>query len=156
MRKKFIFMAVFVLCAYALVYAAGEKFTAALSGKEEAPPVKTSASGMAVFMASADGKSIKYTLRVKDLTDVTGAHVHVGAPGVKGHPAAILFQGQKAGKTTGILARGTIKADDLMDTYKGNLQSFIADMTSGKLYVDVHTIANPNGEIRGQIKPSGK
>jgi hypothetical protein len=32
-----------------------------------------------------------------------------------------------------------------------------ADFTAGKMYFNIHTAANPNGEIRGQIdKPLGK
>jgi hypothetical protein len=156
MKKKIIFLSVFLICAYTLAYAAGEKFIATLTGQEEVPPVTTSASGTATFTVPADGKSVHYIIKVKDLTDPTAAHVHAGEPGQEGPPVAMLLTKEKSGKHTGVLVRGILREKDLVGNYKGNIGGFITDMKSGKLYVNVHTKANPNGELRGQIKPEMK
>ncbi len=40
----------------------GKKFTAQLSGKDEVPPVDTTATGIAQFQLSPDGKELTYDL----------------------------------------------------------------------------------------------
>ena len=43
-------------------------------------------------------------------------------------------------------------ADDLVGPLEGmSISDLIRKMRAGETYVDVHTISNPGGEIRGQI-----
>ena len=46
---------------------------------------------------------------------------------------------------------GTFGLADLVGPYAGDLVGFITAVNNGTLYVNVHTEANPAGEIRGQI-----
>ena len=59
----------------------------------------------------------------------------------------------KKGKFTGVLARGTITAANLVGPLKGKaVEDLVRDIRAGDAYVNVHTTAHPAGEIRGQIK----
>jgi hypothetical protein len=68
-----------------------------------------------------------------------------------------LFSGpQKAGSFTGVLAKGAITEADLTGPMAGKtFQDLAAMVLAGQTYVNVHTVANPNGEIRGQIVIAG-
>jgi hypothetical protein len=46
------------------------RFTAALSGKNEIPPINTNASGIAQFQLSADGKQLTCELNVKGINHI--------------------------------------------------------------------------------------
>ncbi|MDJ0792237.1 MAG: CHRD domain-containing protein [Acidimicrobiia bacterium] len=124
-------------------------FYTTLSGANETTPVTTDASGSAGFSWSADGTSLDYVVIVNNLVDATGAHIHSGAAGTDGPVLATLF-GPDAGKDVdGILQRGTITASDLAS---GTMADLAQAMRDGTTYVNVHTVANPAGEIRGQIE----
>ena len=88
------------------------------------------------------------------IDDVTQAHIHVGAEDGNGPVVAFLFGFVAEGVTTnGVLATGTITSDDLVGPLAGmSLADLVAALDSGGAYVNVHTLANPGGEIRGQIR----
>ncbi len=140
-----------------LAWAANLTFTAQLTGDQVVPPVKTEASGEARFHMKKGGKALKYTLMVKNLTDVSMAHIHLGSASENGPVAVWLYPAGpppvvKSGKFSGVLAKGTITEKDLLDTLKGQpLSALIEAIEAGKAYVNVHTTAHPDGEIRGQI-----
>lgn len=132
-------------------------FTAPLSGRQEVDPVATNATGLAKFQLSADGSALSYTLIVANILNVRMAHIHLAPAGENGSvvvwlypdaPPPMLIQG----RSDGILAEGTITADDLTGPLAGmTLDDLIAAMSEGGTYVNVHTNAHPGGEIRGQI-----
>jgi hypothetical protein len=136
------------------------RFTVSLSGAEVVPPVQSSASGTFDLFVEAgpNGQfNISYELNVKDIVDVTAAHIHLGAAGAEGPVVIPLFTGPaKSGSFTGVLAKGSILEKDLTGPLAGKT---FADVTAavlgGQTYVNVHTKANPNGEIRGQIVVAG-
>ena len=136
------------------------KFTVTLSGAEVVPPAQTTASGTFDLFVEAgpNGQfNISYELNVKDIVDVTAAHIHLGAAGTEGPVVIPLFTGPaKSGSFTGLLAKGSILEKDLTGPLAGKT---FADVTAavlgGQTYVNVHTKANPNGEIRGQIVVAG-
>jgi len=74
--------------------------------------------------------------------------------GQKGPPVVNLFTGpKKEGKFSGELAMGTITANDLSGDLMGkSLDELVKLIKSGDIYVNVHTDANPDGAIRGQLK----
>ncbi len=153
-RMLFIVFLTFLLSA-ALVFAAGGKtFKTKLTGSEGVPPVTTKASGMAYFKLSPDGKEITYKLHVKNIMNVTLAHIHDGSMGKSGPPVVNLFTGpEKKGKFSGMLAKGTFTDKDLFGPMKGkSLEDLVKLIESGDAYVNVHTEQNPGGEIRGQLK----
>ena len=135
-------------------FAAEKSFHAKLTGNDQVPSVKTKAKGEATFKLSSDGKTLSYTLQVKNVLNTTAAHIHRGMKGKSGPPVANLFTGpKKEGKFSGDLAMGTLTAQDLTGDLMGkSLDDLVQIIKAGDAYVNVHTDANPDGEIRGQIK----
>lgn len=130
-------------------------FGADLSGANEVPPVETSGTGFAALSVDVGQDSIDYTVLTHGLVDVTQAHIHIGAPDVNGPVAAFLFGfADPAVNSDGILAQGTITEGDLIatdDVFDGTMATLLDHLRAGTAYVNVHTIANPPGEIRGTI-----
>jgi hypothetical protein len=111
-------------------------YGAHLTGDQETPQVATSAFGDATFTVNSN-LTITYSVVATGLTG-TAAHIHTGAFGVGG---GVLFA----------LAGGPTKWSG---TTAAMTRAQFATLQTDGLYVNVHTSANPNGEIRGQIVPS--
>jgi len=152
--KLLLFIAFTIFLTASLGRAASDAFKAKLSGSEVMPAVMTKATGDAEFKLSKDGKEITYILNVKDIENVSAAHIHAGKKGESGAPVAPLFMGpKKEGEFSGELAKGTITDKDLVGKLAGKtMGDLIKLMKEGGAYVNVHTAKNPAGEIRGQIK----
>ena len=128
-----------------------EKFTAVLQGSESFPdPVTTDATGLAQFELSQDGQQLSFELTVSDIEDAFAAHIHLGARGETGEIAVFLYVGD-AVTLTGVLAQGTISDTEVVPSAAASLAELLELIRSGGTYVNVHTNAYPNGEIRGQI-----
>jgi hypothetical protein len=94
------------------------------------------------------------------------AHIHLAPAGVNGPIVAFLYgpAGAGAGRFSGVLAQGTITADDLIGPLAGqDLTALVDAIRAGNAYVNVHTDDGvapagtgpgdlPAGEIRGQIR----
>ncbi len=108
--------------------------TCAMDGSQETPPVVTTATGMATFRLNPDN-TMTYNVATLNLVGGGSAHVHKGAVGVFGAIIIVLNGGPTVWSgTTGVLTPAEI-----------------ADAVAGLWYVNVHTGANPLGEIRGQL-----
>jgi hypothetical protein len=150
---------VILLSMAATVSASSSKnYRTHLSGDEEVPVVVTNAQGQALFKLSKDGNELHYKLNVANIENVTQAHIHLGATGATGDVVAWLYpvSGPPAtlipGPTNGTLAEGIITTDDLVGPLIDNtLADLLAAIVAGNTYVNVHTSANPPGEIRGQL-----
>ncbi|HZK78459.1 MAG TPA: CHRD domain-containing protein, partial [Gemmatimonadaceae bacterium] len=82
---------------------------------------------------------------------VTMAHIHNGAVGVAGPVVVTLFApGTPTGTINGVLVSGSLTSTNLPSGV--TLESLKALLLSGNAYINVHTVANPGGEIRGQLK----
>ena len=101
-----------------------------LSGDQEVPPVTTSASGAGTISVGA--------VMVKGI-NATAAHIHEAAKGKNG---PVIVPLTKSGDNTFSVAAGAKLSDAQMQA-----------LQSGNLYVNVHSAANPNGEIRAQLAP---
>ena len=137
-----------------LAFAADKSFKANLMGEDSVPPVKSKAKGDSEFKLSKEGKELSYKLKVKNILNASAAHIHKGKKGETGPVIVNLFAGpKKEGQFKGNLANGTIMAKDLMGELQGKpLDALMQLIASGDAYVNVHTDAYPDGEIRGQIK----
>ena len=132
------------------------KFEIPLTGAQVAPPVQTPASGTFFLFIEAQPSgsyNISYRLDVSNIVDVTAAQVYLGAKGRQGDVIFPLFTGpQKAGSFSGTLAEGAFAATGLTGSLAGKtIPDLAAVVLAGQTYVNVHTKANPNGEIGGQI-----
>lgn len=112
-------------------------FAATLQGSQEVPPVVGAATGTGTAVLNADN-TLTYNVTTSGLSG-TAAHIHVGAPGVNGGVLFTLSGGPTAwsGTTAALTA------------------TQINDLQAGNFYFNVHTAANPGGEIRGQITQVG-
>jgi hypothetical protein len=112
---------------------------ATLSGTAEVPP-NTSA-GMGQLQAEFDKatKTLRYTLRYSGLSGpVKAGHFH--GPAEAGKNAGVALGINNAGDSP-VQGSAVLTADQA------------ADLLAGKWYVNLHTAANPGGELRGQVAP---
>lgn len=122
--------------------------------------VNTGASGEATFETSKDGKTLRYSLKVDNIENVTMAHIH--AVTEQGTPGPVLFwlypEGGggpvlKQGRFGGVLSEGDIGADAMGGPLKGKTpKDLAAQLGHGKAGVAVHTKQNPGGELWGVHK----
>ena len=110
---------------------------ATLNAKQEVPAqvVKdTKARGR--FTGKLVGRKLTWKLTFSGLTGkATAAHIHMGAVGKAGNVVVSLCTPCKSG------VHGTTRIS----------RAVKRALAHHKLYVNVHTVKNPNGEIRGQI-----
>jgi hypothetical protein len=107
-----------------------------LSAKNEVPPNASTAVGNArVYL---DGMNLKWTVTYSGTTGpVTAGHFH--GPAAPGANAGVVlpFTGSMASPIEGSATLTQAQVDQLK---------------AGLWYVNLHTAANPGGEIRGQVK----
>jgi hypothetical protein len=139
-----------------------QNFLAHLNGDEEVPAVDTRARGQAIFQLNHDGTELQYKLIVANIENVTQVHIHVAPAGTNGPVTAWLYPSAPPaqlipGRSNGVLADGVITAENLVGPLAGqSLDDLLALMGSGGTYVNVHTSQWPAGEIRGQIRATGR
>jgi hypothetical protein len=115
----------------------GEDSKLTLTGSEEAPPVKTSASGVGTIKV-AESKAISGTIKTVGIFGSV-AHIHVGAPGQSGPPIITL---RKVAEDMWSVPPGSTLTDEQYTSY-----------TAGNLYVNIQSPWHKEGEIRAQHKP---
>ncbi len=115
----------------------GDEVKVSLSGAQEVPPVKTSATGSGTIMINAD-KSVSGGVTTSGVAG-TMAHIHLAAAGKNG---PVIVPLTKTADNTWSVPAGAKLTDDQFKAYK-----------AGELYVNVHSAANKGGEVRGQLKP---
>jgi CHRD domain-containing protein len=125
-------------------------YVAQMTGAGEVPAVQTNASGTATFTRTGD--TFVFTIQVQNMVGVTGAHIHMGAAGSNGGVVVPLF-GNEVGIdiANGMLVSASFSAADLIASTGATMASLTSMMSAGGAYVNVHTLANPPGEIRGQL-----
>jgi hypothetical protein len=127
-----------------------------LTGSQQVPAVTTDAFGMATVRLIDNGTAIAFRVIVCDIVNVTASHIHVGAAGTNGPVIIPFIHGVLFSSPHGckILAEGTRTAADLNTKASPSITSwndFVKNLLAGNTYVNVHTTANPGGEIRGQL-----
>jgi hypothetical protein len=134
-------LAVALSCAGILAAAAAPSFAKdmalTLAGDQEVPAVTTTASGTGTITVN-DDKSVSGSVMTKGI-NASAAHIHEGAKGKNG---PVIIPLTKSGDNTFTVPAGTKLTDAQMESLK-----------SGNLYVNVHSAANPGGEIRAQLGP---
>src|ERR1700754_631499 len=114
-----------------------EKMKATLDGKSETPPNTSAGTGTADIDYDAATKKLSWKVTYSGLSGpATAAHFHGPAEAGKNAGVAVAIPG-----ATSSPAEGSATLTDAQ----------AADLEAGKYYVNVHTQANPGGEIRGQV-----
>lgn len=127
------------LCAYGTTAIASNPtaMTARLAGSSEVPAVTSDASGMVEATLDSDSQILTWKITHSGLSGAaTAAHFH--GPAMAGQNAGVVvpIPGSLASPMTGSATLTPSQA---------------AELTAGKWYVNLHTAAHPNGEVRGQV-----
>jgi hypothetical protein len=112
-------------------------FTATLNGASETPPDSSKATGTANFTFNPVTKILTGTVNFTGI-NATAAHIHRGAVGVAG---PVIFP----------LSSDSTLTSPLHFTSVALTQNQINDLMAGLYYVNIHSAAYPDGEIRGQL-----
>jgi len=136
------------LSMVALLFAAGAAradivhFAADLTGKDEVPANSSAATGNVTAELETTERTLAYRATYKGLSGpATMAHFHgPAAPGANAPPVITVPDNAK------LPIGGSVRLTE----------QEMADLLAGKWYFNVHTAANPGGEIRGQLKEVGR
>jgi hypothetical protein len=114
-----------------------EKMKATLDAKSEVPANTSAGTGTADIDYDPASKKLSWKVTYSGLSGpVTAAHFH--GPAAAGANAGVAVAIPNA---TSSPVEGSATLTDAQ----------AADLTSGKYYINIHTAANPGGEIRGQV-----
>ncbi len=131
------FVALLVLggCASTMQHPSAEH-RVVLQGSQEVPPVNTSAAGSGVIVITPD-RAISGSVTATGINP-TAAHIHEAPAGAAGPVIIPLVR----------------TAENVWSVPAGSrlTEAQYASHRAGNLYVNVHSAAHPNGEIRGQIR----
>ena len=120
--------------------AAPMQFKATLNGASEVPPNQSPGSGTLTASFDPATKELTWSGNFSGLTGpATAAHFH--------GPAEV-------GKNAGVAIWISEKGKPLESPFKGSAtltDQQVSDLQAGLLYANVHTAANPGGELRGQV-----
>jgi len=109
-------------------------FKATLTGAQEVPTNASTATGDATLTFNTTTKVFTVTV-THTIASPTNGHIHKGAVGVSGPPVFPFVS------FTSPISYTSAALDATQE----------ADLNAGLYYVNIHTVAFPNGEIRGQL-----
>src|SRR5438477_13212561 len=143
-------------------------FVGSLSGANEVPAVVSPGTGLATVVLDPTAQTIQINVTFSGLTsNDTAAHIHCCAPLGTNAPVATAvpaFPGFPLGVTSGTyssavfdLTQPTIYNPAFVALEGGTIPlaeaALIAGIQNGQTYLNIHTMINPGGEIRGQLEP---
>ena len=152
-----VIVAVGVSCGSDSTGPANKMYVANLTAAAEGGTITSAGSGVVTFEDKGD--LITWSMTLTNMTNVTVSHIHLGSAtnvGATAGPVIInLFlpnraPGNEIGTVNGLVAEGTITNAN-SPTVK--LDSLRVLFNNGNAYANVHTAANPGGEIRDQVHP---
>ena len=130
-------LAALSLLAAGAASAATEHFSATLKGADETPPNSTAGTGQVTATLNSATKAFTYKVTYSGLTGpAVAAHFHQGAAGASGPPVVPV---PKENLANPIKGKATLTDDQ------------VKALEAGQLYFNIHTAANPGGEVRGQL-----
>lgn len=113
----------------------------ALSGSQEVPAKPGSATGSADVSYNKNTKLLSYYVTYSNLSGNPAAG-HIHGPAARGANASVLFPFATVPAATS----GAVSGSAILTAAQE------ADLLNGLFYFNIHTAANPGGEIRGQIE----
>ena len=114
-----------------------DKMKAVLDGKSEVPANASAGTGTADIDYDPASKKLSWKVTYSGLSGpATAAHFHGPAEAGKNGGVAVAIPNATSSPVEGSATLTDAQA---------------ADLTGGKYYVNIHTAANPGGEIRGQV-----
>jgi hypothetical protein len=128
------------------------RLTATLSGANETPALLTGGAGTAEVFVNLSTQVVTYKIEIFNMPTVANAgHFHVGGPGLAGPVVVDLTPPPLADDFTmqGTASQSAFRArpEQGIRTWADFLQALVG----GQVYVNIHSLQNPGGEIRGQL-----
>lgn len=120
------------------VLAATEEFTVFCSGGQETPANASIHTACATFVYNPTTLTLQYQINTT-LPAITAMHLHTGAIG------------QSGGVSVGLTGSPPVMTGTVAFTSSVNL----GNLRRGNLYLNLHTLAFPGGELRGNLRPAG-
>ena len=118
-----------------MVFQTDYLFNAFANGAQEVPVITTPASAVGSFMVSSLTGKITYNIVANGLSSaINNAHLHFGEFGRSGGVAVPL-------NYNGNTLTGTVAITN----------AIFDSLSNGRIYLNIHTVNNPGGEIRGQV-----
>jgi hypothetical protein len=138
------------------------EFSARLSGSGEVPAVQTNATGRVEIVFNEDETRLQFELAVRKGVRVTQSHIHCAPAGANG-PVVVFLAGfhSRGWDVDGTWVDNATATDaNVIPPAAGstcphvinNLRDLANAIRHGDAYVNVHTVAHPGGEIRGQLR----
>jgi CHRD domain len=141
---------VFAACNVAPVVNPPPPYKATLSGAAEKPTAVTTA-GSGNATANVDGTTLTLKIDYSNLSGTpTLAHIHGPADESKAAGVLCDFTDKIAAGLSADAGSGTINATCVLDGSKAGLT--LENLKAGLFYINVHTVTNKAGEVRGQLK----
>lgn len=147
-----------ILIAFATISFADadRNFKADLTGADEVLSVDTDTTGKAKFKVNKDFTKIKFKLEIKNafkILGAAGAHIHCAIEGQNGPVVAFLAGVVEGGFDGKVKIEATLTDANIVVEAGcgGSIAELVDSMEDGMTYVNVHSIDNPDGEVRGQI-----
>jgi hypothetical protein len=126
-------------------------FIAELNGANEIPPVTTTTTGRVEITFNKERTMATYKITINGGVGVISSELHFGKANVTGPIQAILFDQPAGIDVNGILVERSLSESSFL----GELASLPAlenAIKQGSIYCNVHTLANPGGALRGQLR----
>jgi hypothetical protein len=122
--------------------AAPVSFKVTMNGAQQVPPVTTSATGTADLTYDPSTRVLTWNVSYSGLSGpATMAHIHGPAAAGKNAPPVIWLSEKGAPVGNPITGQATLTPEQAQQ------------MMAGDWYINVHTQAHADGEIRGQVLP---
>lgn len=149
-------VALIIVLSFVFVGGSTTSFAAVLNGAQETPPNLSLGSGRFEGVLSSDQNSFSYTLRAQNLTSPlnmplggASAHFHLGAPGQAGPILKNIVLNQTSPGVYETPLGATWSTSDSSQPLTGE---DVQNLLRNQVYVNVHSLNYPNGEIRGQVQ----
>lgn len=139
------------------------EFRARLRGDNEVPPVVTETRGRVKLRFDDALSAVRFRVKVRDGIRVTQAHLHCAPDGSNG-PVVVFLAGfhdrgwdvdgrwiRRVKLTDDNILVGATPSDTCPDTIV-TIADLFDSILAGNIYANVHTVANPGGEVRGQVE----
>jgi predicted secreted protein with PEFG-CTERM motif len=112
---------------------------ASLDGSQEVPPVDTDGTGSATMEFDPSSNELSWSIEFSGLSGpATAAHFH--GPAAAGANAGVQVN---IGEVSGLVS--PMEGSAVLTSEQAS------SLLEGQLYINIHTEANPDGEIRGQV-----
>ena len=118
--------------------------TAHLDGLGEVPPNMMGGTGDATVTFERRTQQMRFKLAYAGLSGGGATTAHFHGPGAADANAPVTVA---IGVPAGGVQQGTVEGQATLTDQQA------ADLLAGRWYVNIHTAANPGGEIRGQVLP---